>query len=522
MNLSNLFEQLQAASTKAKLIAAGLVLASVAIVTVGGVVATRPHYKLIRSELTDRENAAAQRALAEAGVRFRVSEPPGPYVLYVDENQEFEALRAIAISGALDPMTRGIATNSDGPMGVFMSSGERSQAMQKRDWQEAEKILESFEFVRKAQVRTNAPDSSPFRPDRPRSGSVTLTLTPGTSLSRQQRNNVAKVVQNHLDIDPDRLVVTNQYGDSLWTSEEQGDALSNPSSLLDYAKHYNEMRESAAMKHLAAAYGDGRVQVSVVSEWNHDQTTSILQSPDTDKVVRESETSKTETPTGGGSSVGGPAGAASNFGIDSAQIPADALAGQKAPVATSKEERTVYETGRETRHVLHVGPDLKRMYVSVLVDQKLEEELGSDAFRELERVVKAAVGFSDERDTFDIGRAPFASLEPELDEDGNPIVVEEEPAPNPMIDTLLERGVEIVCALAFVIVLLKSLKGGRSDANATPQTGPAAAPAGAAEVGEVETEDIVLSQVEGLVRNDPERVGKILSRWAREEVKAGS
>lgn len=523
MNLSRLVEQLSNLSLKAKLAASGFVLATVAIVTVGGLVAVRPHYKMVRSELSDRESAAAQRALAEAGIPFQVSQPPGPFVLYVDESQEFEALRAIAISGALEPADRGITTGADGPMSVFMSSGERTQAMQKRYWQEAEKILESFEFVRRAEVRTNSPESSPFRPDRPRSGSVTLTLVPGTNLTRQQRSNVARVVRNHLGVEPDRLVVTDQYGESLWGPEDQGDSATNPSSLLEYSENYNRMLEEAAMEHLAAAYGPGRVRVNVVSEWDHDQMTSIRQSPDADKVVRESETSKTETPTGG-SGVGGPAGAASNFGVDELQIPADAVAGGSPPVATSKEERTLYETGRETQHVLSIGPHLKRMYVSVFVDRKLEEELGTEAFAELLNVAKIAVGFSAERDVFEVGKAPFSSLEPEVDENGNPIVVEEESGPNPMLETLLERGVEIVAALAFVIVLLKSLKGGRGSTADRAADGPGGAPSEAAnaDANEGDAEDIILQQVEGLVRNDPERVGQILSRWAREEVKAGS
>jgi len=522
MDLSNLIEQLRATSTKAKLVAAGLVLASIAIVTVGGVVATRPHYTMIRSELSDRESAAAQRALAEAGIQFRVSDWPGPYVLYVDESQELEALAAIAISGALDGPKRGITTDSSGPMDVFMSSGERSQAMQKRYWQEAEKILESFEFVRKADVRTNAPESSPFRAERERSGSATLTLAPGTNLTRQQRNNVADVVSFYLDVPHDRLVITDQFGDSIWRPTDEGDTLANPASLLEYTKSYNEMLETAAMEHLAVAYGDGRVRVNVVSEWDHDQMTSILQLPETDKVIREQESSKSETPAGS-SRVGGAAGAASNFGLDSAQIPVDAVPGSGSPpVATSKEERTLYETGRETRHVLHVGPDLRRMYVSVFVDQDLQEELGNEAFAELERVVKAAVGFDEQRDAFEMSTAPFTSIKPVLDEDGNPIPVEEESVPNPMLETLLERGVEIVAALAFVIVLLKSLKGSRSTDASTGSAAPAVQSEAAPAPSDVDTPDIILQQVEGLVRDDPERVGKILSRWAREEVKAGS
>jgi hypothetical protein len=108
---------------------------------------------------------------------------------------------------------------------------------------------------------------------------------------------------------------------------------------------------------------------------------------------------------------------------------------------------------------------------------------------------------------------PFASIE--RDGEGKLVVPEpvvEEPGPSRTTEVLIERGVEILCALAFLVVLFKSLKGVAKS--------PAKARAADAASGDADPRMIELlakSQVDELVKNEPERIGSILSRWAAEE-----
>ncbi len=519
--LKRLLEELKGTSGKAKLAAASVLLGVIAIVSIAGVVATRPHYKLLYSGLSDSDSASAQRALAEAGIDYKISQPPAPYFVYVDEAREFEALRAVAASGALERPDRGILSG-DGASSVFISSNERAQIVQKRYWQEAEKILESFDFVLKADVRTNTPTTSPFADAKPRSGSVTLKLAPGTLLSRSQKSNVANVVSFYLDVPAERLVVTDQHGESLW-SPDQASSSDNPESLLEHAEGYNSRLAERAMEMLDAAYGSGRARVRVITEWDHDRRTKVSRNPG-DRVAREEETTKSETPQGTGRAGGVPGTGANLPGAATAPSGPDG-------VAKNTESRVLYDTGVATEHLLQVGPRLQRLHVSVLVDDKLQEEIGAEHFSELLNVVKTAVGYDVERgDRFEIGQAPFASLQPELDENGKPVVPEGvSSGPSRTVELLLERGVEILAALAFLVVLLRTLRSEKKQAESrlagskgrTPSAG------GAGGIGDEEQADLepaalhpealLLRQVDDLVKNDPERVGKILSRWAREE-----
>ena len=106
-----------------------------------------------------------------------------------------------------------------------------------------------------------------------------------------------------------------------------------------------------------------------------------------------------------------------------------------------------------------------------------------------------------------------------LDEAGNP-VVEGEPAdtteapsePSPLMETLLERGVEIISALAFVFLLMKSLRPPKKtdgEEETTEEDEP-----------EVDPELLAHMRIEHLLDNEPEQVGRILTEWVREENEA--
>jgi hypothetical protein len=83
-----------------------------------------------------------------------------------------------------------------------------------------------------------------------------------------------------------------------------------------------------------------------------------------------------------------------------------------------------------------------------------------------------------------------------------------------MLEMLIRRGVEVACALAFLFVLFRSLKLARGARTAQP----AGAAAGGGELDDPRVvEAIAKERLATLAREEPERVGSILSRWATEE-----
>ena len=176
---------------------------------------------------------------------------------------------------------------------------------------------------------------------------------------------------------------------------------------------------------------------------------------------------ETSQPVGSGGSLGGVAGVGSNlndFGNGNAGLPSSPTQPQTAlrtPEAKTKSTTKRNAVGMELERRVANSPVLTHIDVVVTIDSSLAEHKD-----EIAAAANAMVPIdSGARDS--IGRvvvqvAPMASIE--RDEEGKPLPaapIEDAPVPNPMIEMALEYGIEALAALAFLFVLLRSLKGVR-------------------------------------------------------------
>ena len=243
-------------------------------------------------------------------------------------------------------------------------------------------------------------------------------------------------------------------------------------------------------------------------EWDFAQSTSSSETVDKKAtVVHESKTTS-EKPLG--SSSGITAGLSSNT-LDP-EAPAAEVAGSNAPRALllekTSEETKEYAPSVSREQRVRLVPELKRLSVALFLDQSVKDA------KALEAAIKAAVGFDEERsDEFSSVVLSFAApAEPSATPTGEGTPAE----PNPLVRTLLERGLEIASAIVFLVLLFRTLRGSRKEKR------PAAAGQPAAEgEAQVDAELLARAQVDELLRSDPARVGEILSRWAREEPVGG-
>jgi flagellar biosynthesis/type III secretory pathway M-ring protein FliF/YscJ len=538
-DLQSLLSDLAKAPLKAKLTAVISLLAVVGVLAVAGMVASKPHFVTLYAGLDDMERVAVEKALAEAGVRFRSSNPPGPHVVYVDESAFDRAQIAVATAEALKRAPSGINASDTGTSTIFMSSGERQQSMLKREWQETENLLQQLDFVSRATVTTSMPDSSLVRKRQPLSVSVALKLRGSNELSDDEAETVAKLVRFRFGVPAENVIISDQSGHILYDPSDDDEDGLDSRTLIDHATRYDRELAAKVNDSLRIAFGGRKALVTVTSEWNHDMTTSVAQQLDPDTVVMSSEKSETKTPQGAVPEVGGPAGTASNvpdgFGVDNAAVPSTGAPTAGMPMSETKDEKSVYEAGRSTIQTVTTAPRLARLSVSLVIDESLDAKRD-----EIIEVVKAAVGFDSARDdVIGVSTTQFAGEEGDVveGEEGGEAAAPSEPSP--ALELLLTRGVEIVAALAFVVMLFLALRGskkpkrgraaGGASAGSTTGGGGAGAGAGAGGGGglEIPDEDIdpallARTQIEEIVRTDPRRVGEILSRWASDEAKVGA
>lgn len=480
--------------------------------------ATEPSFKLLYSNQDAQHAAAIQSALAAGGIRYQASQPPGPFVIWVDEGQFYQAQNLVALSGALESSAEGIQASASGASQVFLSANERAQNALKREWQELEKQLAELEFVLRARVSTSVPDSSPLRKSAPPTVAVTLALRGNAELSRQQADTVAKIVRYRFNVPAENVVISDQSGRSLFDGASSSELGGAAASVLEHKARYESELASRTNQLLERVFGPGLAYVTLNSDWTYEETERVREKLDpANKVAIEKTESKSTTPQGGSSSVGGAVGTASLAGESSA--PGSVSVGD----ATTSETKTTTIAGKETEHVRSSTPVLTRLTVSLVIDESLKEKFADAAQRAaLEASVKNAVGFDEKRDVFSSMMTTFATVE--RDEKGQPVVaapVEPEAPPSPMVELLLQRGVEIAAALAFLFVLFKALKGAPRVEKRKLEG--ALAGAGVASEPQIDPNDpkfldlLARRQIEELVRTEPEKVGTLLSRWVADQ-----
>jgi flagellar M-ring protein FliF len=481
-------------------VGAGFVLA-LAIAGVFGLRAWDPSFVLLRSGLDATQISDVSSAIASTGVRFKTSEPPGPFSIWVEEGRQYEALGAAYLAGALDAGPRGITASRGGAASVFMGSGERTQQLQKRKWEEVEEMLEVYKWISRATVTSSSPAHSPLMRTDSETISVVLELRGITEPDAEQRGTVAKIVSSAFGVPPSRVVVSDQYGRTVFDgSEDDG-----PDDVLTFQRRYDETLTRDVQRILDETYGPGMATAAVKSHWTYDHIESIDETvdPSTKTPISKIE-SETSTPQSG-PTVGGYAGTASNVLEGS---PAPAATGGTSESATTSQLQEDYLVGRRTTHRVQDTPLLDRLTVTLLVDESLAAELpGAEVW------VKGVVAYDESRgDLFTSGTARFSSIQ--RDADGKPILPEPEPVPEPpnaILELALEHGVEILAALAFLIVLARSLK--KSD----KASKTAAVTARAPEEDEVDLDLLARRRVDDMILKDPDQVSALLSRWALEE-----
>ncbi len=490
-------------------------LVGLALVTVAGLAATvanRPHFELAFSGLTDHELALVARALAEAGVEFEQSQPPGPFVIYVDESERSRAYRAAYGAGALDKPLEGILSDA-GVASVFNSAEERAQGVRKREWQEMEGMLEELDFVTAARVRTAATSTSPLagQSSLAPTASVTLRLAGGEALTRAQAETVANLVSRGLGIQKSDLMISDQSGRALYAgTEENGEGRAVTDMLAHQAEHDRRLALEANSV-LAEILGPNKARVTVSSEWDFAHSTLRRDTTEKGTVVQETKTNS-EKPLGGSA-----AGSGVTAGLSSNTLDPDAPSAPAAgtsPVASAEPlmEKTSEETKKYSPSVsreerVRMVPELKRLSVALFLDQSVSDPAP------LEEAIKAAVGFDAERaDEFRSVVLPFAVPAVASDAtEGAAAPAEPSALMDGLLGKLLERGIEIASAVVFLVLLFRTLKGTKKAAR-----GAAASEAGANDEG-VDAELLARAQVDELLKSDPAKVGEILSRWAREE-----
>ncbi|WP_028227625.1 flagellar basal-body MS-ring/collar protein FliF [Paraburkholderia ferrariae] len=388
-----------------------------------------PDYKVLYSNLSDRDGGAIITALQAANVPYKFSDGGGAILVPSDEVNEMRLRLA----------SQGLPKN--GSVGFELMDNQKfgiSQFAEQVNYQRAlegelEQTIESVASVKSARVHLAIPKPTVFVRDREApTASVLVNLYPGRALDDGQVAAITHMVASAVPDLPVRNVTVVDQDGNLLTQNSSGAGLD--ASQLKYVhqvEHDTQSRIDAILAPLFGA-GNARSQVSADVDFSKLEQTSEAYGPNGNpqqSAIRSQQQSiSTEMQQGGASGV---PGALSNQPPQPASAPIDAPAGASGaapatPISDHRDTTTNYELDKTVRHYSQAPGDVKRLSVAVIVNYqpKLDakghasmQPLDAQKLAQVEQLVKDAMGYDAKRgDSVNVVNAAFI---PDTDANAN-------------------------------------------------------------------------------------------------------
>jgi flagellar M-ring protein FliF len=369
----------------------------------------QPDYRVLFSNLSDRDGGAIVAALQTGNIPYKVAESGGAILVPADQVHETRLRLA----------SQGLPKN--GSVGFELMDNQKfgiSQFAEQVNYQRAlegelEKTIGSISSVRSARVHLAIPKATVFvREKELPTASVLVDLYPGRTLDEGQTVAIQHMVSSGVpDMPVKNVTIVDQDG-NLLTQQSAANGLD--ASQLKYVQQIERNTQSRIDAILAPLFGGGNAhsQVSADIDFSQLEQTAESYSPNGNpqaSAIRSQQSSVSSEV--GGPSVGGVPGALSNQPPAAASAPIDAAAsgasGVKAtPVSEHKDTTTNYEVDRTVRHYEQPMGGIKRLSVAVVVNYQKQvdakgvvtmQPLAADKLAQVQQLVKDAMGYDEKR-----------------------------------------------------------------------------------------------------------------------------
>ncbi|HGM5962852.1 flagellar M-ring protein FliF [Serratia marcescens] len=417
-----------------------LVAASAAIAIVVALLlwVKSPDYRVLYSNLNDRDGGAIVTQLTQMNIPYRFAENGA--ALLIPAEKVHETRLRLAQQGLPKGGAVGFELLDQEKFGISQFSEQINY--QRALEGELSRTIESLGPVQNARVHLALPKPSLFvREQKSPSASVTLTLQPGRALDDGQINAIVYMVSSSVaGLPPGNVTVVDQAGRLLTQSDGTGRDLN--ASQLKYANEVENGFQRRIEAILAPVVGSANVRAQVTAQIDFatreqtDEQYQPNQQPDK-AAIRSQQTSLSEQI--GGPQVGGVPGALSNQPSAPATAPIETAkpataAGNNAnanataqnaattrsaaasgvPQNTRRDATTNYELDRTIRHTQQKAGTVQRLSVAVVVNYLGTEKDGKpqpmskEQLAQIEALVREAMGYSSSRgDTLNVVNTPF-------------------------------------------------------------------------------------------------------------------
>jgi flagellar M-ring protein FliF len=416
-----------------KLVLAVSLAASIALI-VGLLLWSRtPEYRVLFSNLSERDGGAVIAALQQMNVPYR-TEVGG--AILVPADQVYDLRFRLAGQGLPRGGAVGFELMDTAKLG--MTQFQEQVAYQRGLEGELARTIQSLGPVEAARVHLAIPKPSVFvREQQKPSASVMVSLYTGRSLDPAQVNAIVHLVSSSVpNLSPASVTVVDQAGNLLTGRTESAGAQGLNAAQLDYLRQVEDYYARRIEAIVAPIVGEGNVRAEVRADldFSHSEYTSetFKPNPTPDAQAVRSQQTVEDSSTGGAAAAGVP-GAYSNQPPGPASAPLTAPAGANAgptggqgggAATSSRRESTVnFELDKTIRHVKEPLGRIKRLSVAVVVNyrhvageggQAEARPLSPEELTKVNGLVREAVGYNQDRgDTVNVVNAAFTEVKTE-------------------------------------------------------------------------------------------------------------
>ncbi len=516
-----------------------LVVAAVAAMVMG----RQPDYKVLFSNLSDKDGGAIVAQLSQMNVPYKHADGGGAILIPA------ERVHDVRLRLATQGLPRGSVT------GFELMEANRfgmTQFQERLNFQrglegELTRSIQALSSVQGARVHLALPNQNGFfREQQKPSASVLVSLHPGRILDRAQLAGIVHLVASSVpELAPSAVSVLDDTGKLLSQSPDAaGEEGINAQQLL-YVQQIEQQYARRIMEILEPVVGRNNVKAQVSAELDFSRTESTSeqfrpnQTPDSGAIrsqqVLESSGTANKTATGVPGAVANQPPAPSAAPVNGAN-PAPTAGGQQgAEESTSKRESTTnYEVDKTVKVTRGNNWAIKRLSAAVVVNyQALAEEKGGaspkpltpEQIEQMTGLVRETIGFNKERgDSVNLMNTPFLTSETPA----AAVPLWKQPETIELAKTFAwPLGAVLFAALVLLGLVRPALKGTAKPAEAVPVAGgqlsaleadepdrPALpAPSKKDEVVEVTPEQLRLEEARVLAKANPVAVANILKTW---------
>lgn len=519
--------------------------ALVALIVAAALWSREPDYKVLFSNLDDRDGGAIVTALGQMNVPYRFSDN-GAAIL-VPGSRVYDARMQLASQG----LPRG------GSVGFELMDNARfgaSQFAEQINYQrglegELARSIEAMHSVQHARVHLALPRQSLFVRDRqPPTASVLLNLHPGRSLADAQVSAISWLVASSVpDLTADNVSIVDQNGRLL--SAPAGEGRGMDADQMRFVREVEQRTIERILTILNPLVGPGNVhaQASAEVDFARREETSETYRPNQEPgqaAVRSQQTSDSRQ-VGVNPAVGVP-GALSNQPPAGVQAPLTTPAAQpqrpqqqqqpqepgtagtqqahQQPPGTERRDATTnYEVDRTISHVKQPVGQLKRLSVAVVVNHLPGKDgepqaLPPEELNKLTNLVREAMGYSESRgDSLNVVNSQFNDTPPTVPMWRDPELI-----------AMLKTALGWVFGLLIVFWLYRKIRPVVTD-YFYPQVDPEEAAAARAEAErealatarakEVNRYEDNLQRARDMATKDPRAVAMVLRAWMTKDEK---